>query len=231
MWKKTSAGFGPADSRIVTKGFILAEGTTSSYPSFSDRNENPFGRDFYAPVFYLFKVHRNHPMKIFSAAMHHCNIYPSNERKKERPRMSADVNKDKMDYDLATFMFVPYENPDTGDFWKKFPIKEGFVSEESGPIQDISLLYLNHGASLHSQDNLKVSEIMPSQVLKHLSYWLKNPKEIYSHNNTFKRKLEGEINVKGLDITAKLISMLEKRFNTRLTFDEDRGRFPDLWNV
>jgi len=172
---------------------------------------------------YIFKVHRNHPMGIFSASINHINIYPANENKKRCPRMPAEVYKDKKDYDLFTLMLVPFENPEIGEHWKKFEIKEAFVLEREGVVRNISLIYLEHGVNIHQQDSLKISEVMPSQVISHIFYWLKDNKEITSHEKTFETKLEGKISIpigEVRNLTAKLSDILEKRYSTRLMFED-----------
>ena len=225
MWIKGNS-LNPSDSKIVTRDFIIGEGSSNSLHTFLDMDENPFGRSLYVPIMYIFKVHRNHPMRIFSASIDHINIYPANEHKKRHSRMPAEVYNNKMDYDLFTLMLVPFDNPDIGDYWrKKFEIKKAFVPEKEGPIRDISLSYLEQGANMHSQDSLKISEVMPSQVINHVFYWLKGNKEIISHEKTFETKLEGRIDIpteKVRTLTAQLSSILEKRYSTRLMFEDYR---------
>ncbi len=224
MWIRDKLTKDISDSKIVKRDFIIAEGLGRFY-SFLDKDKNPFGRNLHAPIMYIFKVHRNHPMRIFSASINHINIYPANEHKKRPPRMPAEVYRDKMDYDLFTLMLVPFENPDIGEHWKKFEIKKTFVPEKEGPIRDISLIYLEHGINIHSQDSLKISEVMPSQVIDHVFYWLRNPKKIISHDKTFETKLEGRINIpikEARNLTKQLSDILEKRYSTRLTFEDYR---------
>jgi len=226
MWIRNNLTRDLSDSKIVTRDFIIGEGSSSGLYGFLDMDKNPFGRSLYVPIMYIFKVHRNHPMRIFSTSTNHTDIYPASEHKKRHPRMPAEVYEDKMDYDLFTLMLVPFENPDIGDYWrKKFKIKEAFVPEEEGLIRDISLIYLEQGANIHSQDSLKISEVMSSQVINHVFYWLKDNKRITSHDKTFKTKLEGRISIpieKALDLTAQLSNILEKRYSTRLIFEDYR---------
>lgn len=225
MWRKTKIHIDPVDSKTVTRDFIIGEGSSIGLHAFLDKDKNPFGRSLYVPIMYIFKVHRNHPMRIFSTSTNHIDIYPANEHKKRRPRMPGEVYRDKMDYDLFTLMLVPFENPDIGDYWKKFEIKGAFVPEKEGSIRDISLIYLEQGANIHSQDSLKVSEVIPSQIINHVFYWLKDNKKITSHDKTFKTKLEGRISIpieKALDLTAQLSNILEKRYSTRLIFEDYR---------
>lgn len=227
MWIKNNLTRDLSDSKIVTRDFIIAEGSGSGLYNFLDKNKNPFGRSLYAPIMYIFKVHRNHPMRISSKNITYTYIYPTSERKKKHPRMPAEVHRNKMDYDLFTLMLVPFENPDIGNYWKKFEIKKAFVPEKEGPIRDISLIYLEQGANIHSQDSLKISEVMPSQIINHVFYWLKDNKRITSHDKTFKTKLEGRISIpieKTLDLTAQLSNILEKRYSTRLMFEDYRIR-------
>jgi len=224
MWIKNNSLY-PSDSKIVTRDFIIAEGSSSGFYGFLGKDKNPFKRRLFAPTMYIFKVHRNHPMRVFSASINHINIYPANEHKKRHPRTPPEVYRDKMDYDLFTLVLVPYENPDTGDHWKKIEIKRAFVPEKGRPIRDISLIYLRHGINIHSQNSLKISEVMPSQVINHVFYWLKDNKKITSHDKTFETKLEGRISIpmeKARDLTAKLSDILEKRYSTRLIFEDYR---------
>ncbi len=224
MWIRDNLTGKISDSKIVTRDFIIAEGLNGSY-TFLDKDKNPFERDLYAPIMYIFKVHRNHPMRMSSTSTGHIDIYPANEHKKRLPRIPAEVYKDKMDYDLFTLMLVPFENPDIGDYWKKFEIKEAFVPEKEGLIRDISLIYLKHGTSIHSQDSLKISEVMPSQVIDHIFHWLRDHKKITSHDKTFETRLEGRISIpieKVRNLTAQLSNILEKRYSTRLMFENYR---------
>jgi len=228
MWIKDSLTGKLSDSKIVTRDFIIGEGFSSSPDTFLDMDENPFGRSLYVPIMYILKVHRNHPMRISSTSIDYAYISPANEHKKRHPRMPAEDYEDKMDYDLFTLMLVPFDNPDIGDYWrKKFEIKGAFVPEKEGPIRDISLSYLEQGANIHSQDSLKISEVMPSQVINHVFYWLRDNKEIISHDKTFETKLEGRINIpieKVRDLTAQLSNILEKRYSTRLMFEDSRRK-------
>jgi hypothetical protein len=224
MWIKNNS-LNPSDSKIVTRDFIIGEGSNSGFCGFLGKDKNPFKRRLDAPTMYIFKIHKNHPMRIFSASINHINIYPANEHKKRHSRMPAEVYKDKMDYDLFTLMLVPFENPDIRECWKKIEIKRAFVPEKKGPIRDISLIYLKQGTNIHSQNSLKISEVMSSQVINHVFYWLKDNKRITSHDKTFETKLEGRINIpieKARDLTAQLSNILEKRYSTKLMFEDYR---------
>jgi len=226
MWIKDNLTGNLSDSKIVTRDFIICEGFNTIY-DFLTKDKNPFGRSLHAPIMYIFKVHRNHPMGIFSAGTNHIYIYPANENKKRHPRMPAEVYKDKIDYDLFTLMLVPFENPDMGDYWKKFEIEKVFIPEKEGHIRNVSLIYLEHGVDIHSQDVLKISEVMPSQVIEHVFHWLRDTKKITSHKKTFGTELEGRINIpieKVRNLTAKLSGILEKRYSTRLMFEDYRRK-------
>ncbi|MDO8517661.1 MAG: hypothetical protein Q7S33_06075 [Nanoarchaeota archaeon] len=233
MWKKSTVSIAPVDSKIVTRDFIVAEGFNSGY-TFLDKENNPFGRSLWVPVFYTFKVHKNHPMNIFSSGINHTNIYPANELKKKRQRMHAEVFRDKMDYDLTTFMIVPYENPEVSKYWSRFDVKDGFISETDNTMKDISLLYLSHGTSIHGSDNIhRLSEVMPSQLLKHFFYWLIDCKKIISHDKTFDQKLEGKVEVpleRARILTAEVSNILEKRYDTQLAFKDYRELYSGIFN-
>jgi hypothetical protein len=244
MWKKEKSNLDFVDSKIIKRDFIVAEGSTLSY-TFLDGEKNPFERDIYSPIFYLFKVHRNHPIRIFHSGIGYSNVWPANENKKSLKnfRMPAEVVKDKMNYDLTTFMLVPFDINFEGNIqaWKKFLINDGFVSEEDSPIidemrktkQDVSLLYCPHGVSIHSQDYFhRLSEVMPSQVIKHFFSWLTEEKEITSHKQTFDKKLEGKVLVApeiAREVTANIFKILEERYSTRLLFDRYKEDFSDIF--
>jgi len=232
MWTKTKYHINPVDSNIVTRDFIVAEGYCLH--TFLDRGN--FGRDLRVPVFYTFKVHKKHPMRIFSSNINHINIYPANELEKKKPRMPAEVFEDKMDYDLTTLRIVPFANPlsDPNKYRREFLIKDCFVSEIDDQVKDASLLYLNHGTSINSGDSLyRISEVMPSQLVNHIFHWLIDIKKITSHDETFNQNLEGKIEVpleRARTLTAELICVLENRYDTRLTFEDYREDFPAFWN-
>jgi hypothetical protein len=226
MWIKSNSLY-PSDSKIVTRDFIIAEGSRKGLSGFLEKDKNPFERSLCVPLMYIFKVHRNHPMRIFSTSTNYIDIYPANEHKKRHPRMLPEVYRDKMDYDLFTLMLVPFENPDIGEHWKKFEIKKAFVPEKKGSIRDSSLIYLEHGINIHSQDSLKISEVMPSQVINHVFHWLRDHKKITSHDKNFKTKLEGRISIpigEARNLTAKLSNILEKRYSTKLMFGDYRRK-------
>ena len=208
------------DSKIVRDGFIIAESTSTTFGILDkDYPENIFKRGIFAPIFQIMKVHRNHPVKISSLDMGFTKIYPLSDENvsKNNFRFPGEVYKDKINYDVVSFMMVPYDV--TGmDRWEKFPIKKGFVSasKEEGVS---SLLYLEHGLSIDNP--YCVSEVMPSQVLQHLFSWMYNGKKINSHEKTFNQKLEGLVWVPDnprFKLINPLTEILEKRYNTHLTF-------------
>lgn len=242
MWRGRKENLELVDSKIVTRDFIIAEGSTMSYNFLGEKN-NPFSKSIRAPIFYLFKVHKNHPLRIFSSSTNFVNIYPAKESKKSRPRMPGEVYRDRMDYDLTTFLFLPFDINLGKSPWKKFSIEEGFspesvdsIKEYSGSLRenkwlsefaslerDASLLYAEHGPSIHCQDSFhRVSEVMPSQVINHFFSWLREGKEIYSHEKTFNQRLEGSVKVpleRAREITWEVMNVLEKRYSTRLMFE------------
>ena len=222
MWNKSKFLLNPVDSKIVKRDFIIAKGSTLS-PSLLDekREENPFKRSIFAPFFYIFKVHKGNPMRIFSSNYSHIHIYPAN-KKKGKNMMPARVYEDKKAYDLAAFLLVPYKiNDDSNVSFKNILIKEGFVSK-SGKKNDISLISIPHKYSISQQDSLIVSEVMPSQVIPHLFSWLTEGKKIYSHEKTFDQRFEGTISIprKELDglVMDNLENTLEKRYHSKLSF-------------
>jgi len=122
----------------------------------------------------MFKVHKNHPLKITHSSINHVHIYPTSEDRVKRPRMPAEVFRDKMDHDLAAFMMLPFnmdiEKEKT--LWEKIAvIEDGFIPHEGSnqEKQPASIIYLPHGLNL-KEGIYKVSEVMPSFVGHHLFY-------------------------------------------------------------
>jgi len=230
MWIKNKSLLEPlADSKIVNRDYIVAIGTQTVGPEFIEKEKNPFQRNFFMPVFYLWKVHRNHPLKIFSPGLNYSHIYPVNGKN----RVPAEVHRDRMAHDLTAFVLHPFAvEPDSSSNWEKFNIEKGFVAE-NGERRDANLLYLEHGWNIHNQDNLRVSEVMPSQVINHFFHWLYSGKEIHSHNKTFDQRLEGKIEVpigRSRELTAKICGILEDRYKTRLSFKDYRKEYPKIFN-
>ena len=224
MWVKTKFNFEPVDNKIIRDDFVVAEGTALSYSFLDAENkDNPFGRGFFGPIFYIFKVHQNHPLHIIHSGSANTHIYPLNEIKKKHPRMPVEVYEDKMDYDLSVFMMLPFVGGSLGEAWKRYPIPEGFIPI-NGEKSEASLIYLDRGASLHQQDSLTVSHVMPSYVLRHLGDWMQDGRNIISHEKTFGQKLEGRVSVPldvGKKIFGEITSNLESRYKTKLSFKRD----------
>jgi len=214
--KKNSISLGDADVKIVKDDYVIADGTSGAAMGFAEKT--PFGRSVFLPIFYIFKVHQNHPLRVFTKGRSFAYIYPAKEVK-HYTRMPARVHEDRMDYDLATFFLVPYA-ADTGkSVWKCETVKDGFIYQD-GKKQDISLLSLfEQGFSTHSCDSLKVSHVMPTQIVYHLADWISGNHEIYSHDKTFDQKLEGRM---GIDwktswhLAEKLTFDLEKKYKSKL---------------
>ncbi|MDP2672903.1 MAG: hypothetical protein Q8O84_03775 [Nanoarchaeota archaeon] len=223
VWVKRKIDLSVVDSKIIKDDFIIAKGSTLAYPLLSkDEKENPFKRSLWAPIFYIFKVHKNHPMKVLLNDGH-LRIWPLSDinTSKKNFRFPMEVYKDKLNHDLATLMIVPYNV--THSSWKKYEIPEGFISTD-GKKSSASLLYADYNAGLHSQDGLTISHVMPSQVLRHLSDWMQDGKRITSHEKTFNQKLEGRVEISletGRKIFPEITKTLEERYKTRLTFKRD----------
>jgi len=238
MWTKRKGNIDLVDSKIVTRDFIVAEGSTLSYNFLGEKN-NPFERSIKVPVFYIFKVHRNHSLRVLSSSTSHVDIYPVKELRKNKPRMPGEVYKDKMDFDLATFLFLPFDIELGKSPWRKFSIEEGFIPERDGshaegllPKRSASLLYAKHGPSIHGQDSFyRVAEVMPSQITNHFFVWLREGKEIYSHNKTFDSELEGNVKVpleRARELTWEVMSLLEKRYGAKLIHENYKRYWQDV---
>lgn len=221
-WIKRKGSFWEVDSKIVEEGFIIARGDQTVGPCFLEKEKNPFNRNFYIPVFYLFKVHRNHPLRIFSGEFNRVNILPQ----KRNNRMLGEIYKDRMAYDLTTFLLSPYDVDEKElSHWKKFNLKNSFEATPSNARTDSCLLYLEHGWDIHPQDNLVVSEVIPSQVISHFYNWINEGNKIWSHDHTG-QGLEGRIEVPfkiARQITKEVSKILEERYKTKLLFDQLRG--------
>jgi hypothetical protein len=213
----------PRDSKIVRSDFIITEGNAISF-SFLDKEEkgNIFGRDIYAPLLQIMKVHRNHPVKITSSSMSFPIIYPISgiNQSKKNFRMPAEIYKDRMDYDVCSFMQIPYEPAEISEKWKKYTVLDGFTFEDNTK-KNSYLLYLEHGLDIDPNHTYIVSEVMPSQVLQHLWQWFCRIEEITSHENTFSKKLEGKIIIsrdEKFKLMGQIKPTLENRFKTHLDF-------------
>ena len=219
-WRKYKSRIELVDSKIVKDDFLVAEGFTLAYSFLSkDEKQNPFKKDLWAPIFYIFKAHKNHPLRVLITDGH-LYIWPLSDinSSKKNYRFPMEIYKDKLNYDLTTFMMVPYNI--TNSRWKEYEIPNGFVSVD-GKKSNASLLYANRNTSLHSQDELIISHVMPSQVWGHLNHWMYEGRNIISHEKTFNQKLEGKVEVP-LEIRKNLFSeitkTLEERYKTKLTF-------------
>ena len=221
MWVKDKGNLGgKSDSKIVKNDYIIADGTTIENFGFCENENNQIKRDIYLPIFYLFKVHQNHPLRVISTSQSSFNINPS--KKKDNKRWPAVICRDKKAYDLTTFLLLPFEVDDTkkNKYWKTISKIENGFEKKNGSKFNATLMYLDHGLYLHSQDNLKNSIVMPSQVLYHLCDWLSTDKKIYSHEKNCGKTLEGRTSI---DVyTSRKLAyevtkiILEKRYKTRL---------------
>lgn len=219
-WVKRKIDLDSVDSKIIKDDFVIAEGFSLAYSFLSkDEKQNPFKKSLWAPIFYIFKVHRNHPIRVLIQDRH-SSIWPLNNlnASKKNYRFPVEVYKDKLSHDLATFIMVPYNITDSE--LKKYEVPNGFVSIE-GKKSNASLLYIGRNTSLHSQDELTISHVMPSQVLSHLDMWMQHGKRITSHEKTFNQKLEGRVEIPleiGKNIFPEIAKTLEERYKTKLTF-------------
>jgi len=220
MWRKRKVHLNPIDVEIVRDGFLICEGSTLKYTLSHEGDKNPFKRGLFVPVLYLFKVHRNHPMKVQISELGRAYLYPDKDFKRSHPkRMPAEVYKDRMDWDITTFLMVPFTNGEFGTGWKKYEIPGGFTSD-LGVTRDSTFLYAR-GGDIHSQDSLTVLRVMPSQVVAYLNDWMYDGREIISHNKTFDQKLEGRVSVPNQirgEILPKIAETLERKYKTRLLF-------------
>ena len=129
MWTRHKQHIGSVDSKIVTQGFLIAENYDSRF-GFLDADKNPFKRSINVPMFHVMKVHRRHPINVSSASLGHVHVYPANEHRKKHPRMPMQVYEDRMDYDLASFMLVPF---DVSAVWsEQIKITNGFRKTTGG---------------------------------------------------------------------------------------------------
>lgn len=206
-----------ADVKIIKDDYVIADGTSGAAMGFAEKT--PFGRPVFLPIFYIFKVHKNYPLRVLTKGRSFAYIYPAKEHK-HCTRMPAEVYKDRMDYDLTAFFLAPYTvELDKESAWKCETIKEGFTYQD-GRKQDVTLLsLLETGFSTHSCDSLKVSQVLPTQIVYHLSDWISGNHEIYSHDRTFHQKLEGRISIDestSIRLAERLTFDLEKRYKSKL---------------
>lgn len=224
-WRKYKSRIDLADSKIVKDDFILAQGSTLSF-TFLDSKEkqNPFKRSLWVPVFYIFKIHKNHPMRLLLSERGFFDIWPLSDlnSSKKNFRTHIEVYRDKLNYDLSAFVMVPYDL-DIKEYsrWKKYELERGFVSIDNKKSK-ASLLYANRfDWGLHSQDSLIFSQVMPSQVLAHLGNWVYEGSKVVSHDKTFNQRLEGMVSCSPElrdKIFPEIRINLEKRYKTHLSF-------------
>jgi len=229
MWRRDRLRL--IDSKIVRDGFIAAKGYTLGL-NFKDKDVSHDEMSYLTPVMYLWKVHRNHPMRISASSSSSSHIFPV--LKKMDKRMPAEVYKNRMDHDMTGFAMAPFDLDEKNiGGWKKFGLEECFTpnliysslpEHEVTNKRDASLLYIDHEFSPHPQDNLSVVELMPSQVIKYAGDWLTERHKIISHENTSNHRLEGSIDIPikmARDVHGDITSFLEERYDTRLTFDKE----------
>jgi len=217
MWKKDKCMINKIDSKIVRGDYIIADGYTHSY-RFCHEKESPLKRDLTLPIFYLLKVHKNHPIRVCSSGYDYTSIFPLNEK-----RWPAEVHGDRKTYDLTSLLMVPHEIKGDTFKWENLVEKNDWFTWKGKNKLSTSLLYLEYGASIDSDSLYKISFVMPSQVIHHIFQWLKRPQEISSHEKSFDQKLEGRIEIP-LDEAKKLsfsiTEKLEKRYKTKLLFEK-----------
>lgn len=202
-WEEVEDSLLKKRRKIVESGFITAKSMTYGYSSL-ERDENLFGRDLLTNIYYLFRVNEREPLQVTDTEGFF-HIYPFKELKSEKPRMPLDVYDDRKAHDLSAFMLVPFDVQFdtfvTG--WRKFVIPNLFLPKKDSSLpekfrssyQPVSLLYANHGVSIHSQDSIRELLEFPTrqEVVEDLFNWMGGVKEILSHEDTFNKKLEGKI--------------------------------------
>lgn len=70
MWKKDKRSIKEIDSQIIDRDFIIVDGTTLSYSLCFEKYTGLKGEVF-LPILHMFRVRKNHPLKIFSAGSNH----------------------------------------------------------------------------------------------------------------------------------------------------------------
>src|SRR3989344_6287361 len=121
-WVKRKIDLDFVDSKIIKDDFLVAEGFTLAYSFLSkDEKQNPFKKDLWAPIFYIFKAHKNHPLRVLITDGH-LYVWPLSDinSSKKNYRFPMEIYKDKLNYDLTTFMMVPYNI--TNSRWKEYEI-------------------------------------------------------------------------------------------------------------
>lgn len=212
-----------ADVKVVKRDFLVVEASTMSYSFLNgDDSRNPFSRSLSVPEFYIWKIHRNHPMVVRNRDGF-TSIWPKEELNENlQSRFPLEFARDRMAYDLATFVAVPFELSSESKSISIFNLGHSFYPKGNQNGRKASLYYIEHENLVHSQDNLKKISpgVMPSHVLNHLLYWLMDGQNIYSHEKTFNQRLEGRIEVAlplVRELQSKLVPLLEKRYKTRLS--------------
>jgi hypothetical protein len=203
----------PVDSKIVREDYIVEQGSTISY-SFLDARENPLGKSLSVPIMFIWKVHRNHPVRMRTQDSGWVRVWPINDR-----RMPAEVVEDKLAHDVATYVLLPFYDPNleaTLGRTRSIPFANSFYPANSSEPGTASVFYINHGGDVHSQDDIATASIVPAGlVANHLWNFLINRGRVYSHEKTFNRKYEGRVEISPQQIRdSKLLdTILGERFH------------------
>lgn len=226
MFRKNPKELYDTDSKIVRSDYIVAKAITNAY-SFSNNEGNPFSRGLNLPMLFLWKVHKNHPLRITNRNGY-TRVWPAENydlfRDRKR-RMPARIFEDKMAHDLATFMLIPFkfiQNKPASENCLYFDLGKSFIPCDRGKEpSDATLFYAAHGNSISPTDDIyNVSaQVMPSHLKGQIWDFLINGGNIYSHEKTFGSQLEGQVKSEPSHISGlftSLCSLLEKRYNSRL---------------
>ncbi len=221
MINRENQRFFGSENMIVSDGFVIAEASNKLI-----FENSPFKRDLSLPFFYAFKINEGFPLVVYNSG-ESIFVYPKqdfdsiNGDKSKVSRLPSWWSRDRTAYDLATFTIVPYDMDEQDIGWKKI----GYVnsSDEQESSFGGSLLYVEHG--MLSEHIRAAFHTMPSFVPNHFFSWMKQNHRIESYDNEQNKWVdEGGIRISvdnARDLTFKVNSLLEKRFETSLFLNRD----------
>jgi hypothetical protein len=225
MWKTDALHVRPFDETILSEGYLCVESYTSNFGPLNAK-DNPYGRDLFADMVQFLKVHPGHPIRVSSSSSSHLHVWPAGDDK----RMPAVVERDKLAYDVTTFILVPHSVdesfPKESDLVTNFNLKDvvhnNRAHNSSNPaIGHGKLSYLAHEMGINGAHAFKYSFIPPSQVSNHLFHWLIGNHPVQSHRQTFDQILEGEMKISPANariLLDEVLPVLTKRYGEDLEF-------------
>lgn len=221
---KGKSCFDTQDVMQVNEGYVVS--LNSSYsPCFNEAKID--GKDFKKPGFGVYKIHKDHPMRISlgygSFSPYIKPILPEGDN-----RLLGQWIGDMLVHDFAYFTLLPMdidlEKQNTA--WKKIAVVDEAFVREDGRKGPVSVLYIDHGWNNDSMDTRIAFPALQTQIpYIFFLLFLKNEHEIDTlTDKMFDFKLEGKIIISWEDarkITKSITPKLEERFGDVFQVERD----------